>query len=645
MSQWMPSAVDYPRDAAVHELVEAQARLTPDSIAIISDHYAITYSELNARANQLARHLRHVGVAPGSPVAICMDRSPELVASMLAILKAGGAYVPLDASYPPHRLSYMLEVSGARVVLATHETATKVPTSDAATILVDRDWATIDSYEKTDLGRTASATDPCYIIFTSGSTGTPKGVVMPHRPLVNLVWWHLISPDAPGATGGHERTAAAKTMQFAPVSFDVSFQEIFSTWASGGTLVLVTEELRLDPDALLDYICGHAVERLYLPVVMLLQLAEALVPGAPLPVALQDVITAGEALQVTPAVARFFEALPDCKLHNHYGPSETHVVTAYMLSGPPASWPTFPPIGKAISNTATLVLGDNLQAVDDGDEGELYLAGDCLADGYVGRDDLTAERFVDVAVGDGVITRAYKTGDRVRSLGDGVLDYLGRVDQQIKIRGYRVESGEIEQVLIKHPTVSQAAVVAKVYDDGDKALVAYIVGQPGSEPPGPEIRAHLRGSLPDYMIPATFVVVDTLPLTPSGKVDRKALAERELTSGERSTMSDSSAASLRLDEYLSALWREGLHVDQVGVDENFFEIGGTSVQAVKMYRKLKAHLKQEFPVTTLFQYPTIKTLAAHLGASDTPNGATPAGNGAHRDPMAHLQALRGLRRG
>ncbi|HEY3328728.1 MAG TPA: non-ribosomal peptide synthetase [Capsulimonadaceae bacterium] len=642
----LPNAAAYPRHSTVHELFEARVALSPEVVAVVSDEYEITYAELNARANQLAHYLRRLGVGKGTAVAIGMDRSPELAAGVLAILKAGGAYVPLDETYPRERLAFMLEQSGATVLLTKSASVDKLPTAGMTIVAVDTQWPVIGGESEENPTPLSNATDPCYMIFTSGSTGTPKGVAMPHRPLVNLIWWHLHSPDAPGGGEGGSAGVAARTMQFAPISFDVSFQEMFSTWGSGGTLVLVTEELRLDPDALLGYIARHSVERLYLPVVALIQLADAHAAGQPAPVSVREVITAGEALHVTPSVASLFASLPGCTLHNHYGPSETHVVTAHVLSGDPAAWPALPPIGRPIWNTAAYLLDADMQAAGAGEEGELYLGGECLASGYVGRDDLTAERFIEIddPLGSGEKRRVYKTGDRVRVGDDGALDYLGRADQQIKVRGYRVEPGEIEQCLPKMAAITQAAVVAKVLEDGDTALAVYFTVNTAEAPAVSEMRAHLRETLPDYMIPAMFVALESLPTTPSGKVDRKSLAARPLET-HASTIPHVHRGAIRLEDAIAEIWRDVLHSDSVGYDDNFFEAGGTSLQAVRAYRRLKSSSHCEFPITILFQYPTITLLAKYLRDSGlvADNSHAQSGETPRRDPLAHLKSLRSHR--
>jgi acyl-coenzyme A synthetase/AMP-(fatty) acid ligase/aryl carrier-like protein len=434
---------------------------------------------------------------------------------------------------------------------------------------------------------------------------------MPHGPLLNLMEWHRFSPDAPGEFVGSIKLPT-RTLQFAPITFDVSFQEIFSTWADGGTLVLVSDSQRIDLAALLAHIARHEVERLFLPVVALQQLAEAVSDGAPAPKSCKDIITAGEALRITPAIQRLFALLPECILHNHYGPSETHVVTSYKLQGTPQTWPNYPPIGKPIWNVSANLADVDGSPVKPGSDGELYLGGACLADGYIGRPDLTVERFLTIG---GKTDRVYKTGDHVREDENGDLVFVGRVDQQLKIRGYRVEPGEIEERLRKHEQVANAAVVGKSYGEGDTTLIAYYVAGPGSNPSPAELRSFLRQALPDYMIPSSFTRVDQMPLTSSGKLDRKALEDRTPTRQKEAPARNAVRAGSQLDEDIARLWKEALHTTEIGYDDNFFEVGGTSVQIIRLHRQLKQDLNCDFPITILFEHPTINALTIYLRSS------------------------------
>jgi len=541
-------------DRCVHQCVEEQVERTPDVVAVVgvrgeaqegSD--LLTYGEVNARANRTARLLRDKGVGPDTIVAIVVERALETVMGILAILKAGGAYLPIDPRHPEDRILSMLNDSGTMLLLARHAVISHPslmawrqgsgsPDGRRDILLLDRlseDQAA--QYGSGNLEGIASPTDLAYLLYTSGSTGRPKGVAMGHLPLSNLIAWHLYDPAL---------SRPARTLQFAPLSFDVSFQEIFSTWCAGGTLLLISEEERLNPTALSALLTERGVERLFLPFVALQQLADA-TRGRRVPDALREVVTAGEQLQITASVADFFRRT-GCTLHNHYGPTETHVVTAHTLSGEVGDWPKLPPIGRPILNTQAHILDLHLLPVPTGSVGELHLGGDCLARGYLNRPEMTGDRFIPNPFGLG---RLYKTGDLARHLPDGVIEYLGRSDHQVKIRGFRVEPGEIEVVLSQHPAVRESAVIP--WGDGssgNKQLVAYVVPQrpapgksdipsiaSGKQPPDrrdhpseterlePEFRAHLREHLPDYMIPTAFVLLDQMPLTSSGKVNRRAL--------------------------------------------------------------------------------------------------------------------------
>ena len=602
LREWNDSAADYPRDACLHQLFAAQAERTPDAVAVMDwqGRESLTYAELAGRAGHLARRLRDLGVGPDVPVAICLRRSPALTVAVLGALGAGGAYVPVDPSYPRERLELMLGIARPRVLLTEKALRDALPAGDFEVICLDAEEGT-DSFPPVAV----SPDNLLYVIFTSGSTGVPKGVAMPHRPLVNLIDWQLRNTALrPGA----------KTLQFASLSFDVSCQELFSTWAAGGTLVLISEELRLDPSALLGALRSQAVERLFLPFVALQQLAETAAEEDAWPEALREVVTAGEQLQITPAVAELFNRLPECRLYNQYGPSETHVATAYALPGPARTWAALPSIGIPVANTRILLL-DTFGLAPAGVPGELCIGGDCLARGYLSRPDLTADRFVPDPFGDG--ERLYRTGDLARWHRDGNLEFLGRTDQQLKIRGFRVEPGEIETVLAAHPAVREAAVVAR-QDPGTAArrLVAYVATQ-GTVTAG-ELRSAVRERLPDYMVPAAFHFLEALPLTPSGKIDRRSLPDLEGPAGE-----EAGAVPPRtpLEEEIAGIWRQVMGVERVGVHDSFFDLGGHSLLAVKLLARIRRRLGRDLPLASLFAGPTIAHLAAAIESepvSDTP---------------------------
>jgi len=535
---------------SVHGLFEEQAAKTPDSIAVSFGDERLTYGELNARADSLAAYLRSRGLGRDGVAGIRLERGVPAMVAALGILKAGGAYLPLDPAYPKERLDFMIEDS-------------------RASLLIDAD---LPVQPGVPTGVSSDPEDLAYVIYTSGSTGKPKGVAMPHRPLLNLLAWQESVLPGP-----------ARTLQFAPLSFDVSFQEMFSTWRGGGELVLIADADRRDPARLLSLLASRRIERLFLPFVALQQLAEA---AGPVPESLRDVITAGEQLRITPRIVEFFEKLPGCSLHNHYGPSETHVVTAYTLQGPPAGWPPLPSIGRPIANTRIHLL-----------EGELHVAGESLCRGYLYRPEMTAARFIPNPF-EPPPSLLYKTGDLARFLPDGNIEYLGRSDDQVKIRGVRVELGEIETRLAHHPAVGEVVVVVR-----DGRLAAYIKPR-ADAPSAEELRRHLREALPEHFIPSTFTFLERLPLTPSGKIDRLALPVPRVSHAPVHFESER-------ERGIAAIWQEVIGAAP-GRDDNFFDVGGDSLRVNEVHRKLLAAFGGDFPVTALFEHTTIRALAAFL---------------------------------
>ncbi|HEX2094189.1 MAG TPA: amino acid adenylation domain-containing protein, partial [Longimicrobiaceae bacterium] len=582
----------------VHELFERQAAETPDAVALTWGDRSLTYAELEARANRLAHRLLRLGVGPDARVALCATRSVEMLVGVLAVLRAGGAYVPLDPEYPADRLAYMLEDSGARVLLTQAVLAERLPPCDVARVLLDAEGegGAHESAEPPTV-----ALDPenlAYVIYTSGSTGRPKGVAMQHRPLVNLLAWQERDWWSPGA---------AVTLHFATISFDASFHEIFSCWSTGGRVVLADEETRRDPAAVLRLVESEGVGRVFMPAVALQHLAEeALARGVSLP-ALREVQTAGEALRVTPAIREWFTGT-GIPLHNHYGPSETHVVTRHTLAGDTAHWPLLPSIGGPIANTQCYVLDAHLLPAPLGGVGELYLGGASLARGYLGRPELTAARFLPDPFPAAPGARMYRTGDRVRWLAGGVLEFLGRVDQQVKVRGFRVEPGEVEAALERHPGVREAVVYVREEAPGNRRLVGYVVPEGGGEAPtAGELRRFLGGSLPEYMVPGAFVVLEALPVTPSGKVDRRALPAPEGSSGEEYL-----APRTPTEEILAGIWAEVLGAERVGATEDFFALGGHSLLATRVISRVREAFGTELPLRALFEVPTVAGLAERI---------------------------------
>ncbi len=491
------------------------------------------------------------------------------------------------------------EIAGIAFVPAAEKTLN----TGREVILLDALSGKIGQRASTNLPPVNSETDLAYVIYTSGSTGRPKGVAMGHKPLTNLIAWHLRD---------NALSRAAKTLQFAPLSFDVSFQEMFSTWCSGGTLALVSSETRRDAFALLRLVQDAGIERMFLPFVALQQIAEAAQGSETVPTSLREIITAGEQLRITPAIARLFERSEGCALHNHYGPSESHVVTAFTLTGPASGWPALPPIGRPISNTKIYILDQRLQPTPVGVPGELYIGGVAVARGYLNRPELTEERFVPDPFCREAGARLYKTGDLARYLPDGNIEFLGRIDHQVKIRGFRIEPGEVEAILGKHPAVRGVAVLAREDRPGDRRLVAYFVSREGQTTAISELRGFLEKKLPDYMIPSTFVPLDALPLTSSGKVNRLALPAPDMPgSGEGEV---AGIPRTPTEEIMAGLWAEVLGVKRVGIQQNFFDLGGHSLLATQLISRIREAFSVELPLRRLFETPTVAHVSGQVEA-------------------------------
>ena len=593
---WNDTAVEYPKDKCVHELFEEQVEKTPDATAVVCGKERLAYRELNARANQVAHYLRGIGVGPEVCVGICAERSVDVLIGLLGVLKAGGAYVPLDVQYPKDRLAFMLGDTRALVLLAQKCIAERLPAHGGRTVYLDELLA-----GPNHVGNLANLADPdnlVYVTYTSGSTGKPKGVAMRHQPLINLIEWQI----------RHSGSAARRTLQFASLGFDVSFQEIFSTWCVGGTLVVVAEEVRRDPSSLWQFIGDQQIERLFLPTIMLQHLAESAAERDALPATVREIIPAGEQLRITPQVVSLFETLPDCVLVNQYGPSETHVTTAQVLRESPSDWSPLTPIGRPIDNTRVYLLDGNLQPVPSGMHGEVYLGGDCLARGYVGRPELTAERFVPDPFSLEEGARLYRTGDSARYHADGTIEFLGRIDSQVKIRGFRVELGEIESALSAQAGVAEAVLVC---DEGPagKRLVAYVVKAAGTDSSEEELKGQLRNQLPDYMVPSRIVFLEQLPLTPNGKVNRKALpVPRDGVLDERQYAMPRN----QTEELLVGIWREVLGTEKVGIHDGFFELGGHSILAINAITRVRKIFQLEVPLKALFENPTVAGFCKHV---------------------------------
>jgi amino acid adenylation domain-containing protein len=586
-------AKPYPDGRVLSELIEARAAENPQALALEVADTRLTYAEFNARANRLARHLRTLGVGPDILVAICLKRSAALSESVLAVLKAGGAYVPIDPDHPPHRRALVLE-SAAPAVLITHSALLDEASSTVGqTVLVDRPPAELSTTSDGDLPVVARPDSLAYVTFTSGSTGQPKGVAVPQRTVVNLMHWHL----AEFATG-------ARTLQFAALTFDVSIYEMLAAWLGGSCLVLAGEAERHDVDALASLVVAKRIDKAMPPVSVLHHLAEVL-DTTRAEVCLREVVTIGETLVITQPVRDLFDIV-GARLHNQYGPSESGtVVTDYPLPGQPRDWPARPAIGRPIANTRLYLLDEDLRPVPIGLPGEIYIGGDCLARGYLGRPDLTADRFVPDPIGKTPGQRLYRTSDLARIGSDGEIHFISRMDDQLKVRGLRVELGEIEAVLGSCPGVRAAAVATRATANEGFQLVAYVVVNAGTT--GDALRAYLKQRLPAQMVPAAVVLLDALPLNASGKVDRGRLPD---PSGTHRYL----APETKTETALAEIWAEILDVEPIGRDDDFFAIGGHSLRATRIVTLARARFGVELTFAEVFLHPTVETLAAHIDA-------------------------------
>ncbi len=596
--EWNRTATAYPRDETIAALFEGIAGETPNAIALESaaDEGSLTYDALNRRANRLAHHLRRVGIGEGALVGIQLERSFGMIVAMLAVLKAGAAYVPLDPRLPLKRISGLLEDSRPAAVVTVEELSDALPASTRL-VCLDTDAAAIARESELDPPRSGSPLGIAHVLYTSGSTGTPKGVAVVHRGVIRLV------RGTSYATFGPEEVF----LQAAPASFDASTFEIWGALLNGGRLVLLpagTPGL----DELLGAVRRHGVTTLWLTA----GLFHLAVEERPRDLRSVKRLLAGGDILSPARVREALRELPACALVNGYGPTESTTFAAcHAIEELPAAARTVP-IGRPISNTQIHLLDSEGRWVPPGEPGQLHIGGDGLARGYWNRPELTAASFVEDPFGASPEARLYRTGDMACLRPDGVLEFLGRQDEQVKIHGFRVEPGEVEAALERHPAVAQSAVSGRETPSGGRALAAWVVLRPLVSCGDGELRAFLQESLPDYMIPGTFMRLPSLPLTDNGKVDRRALPEPQPPAASVSSPPRSS-----LEESVARVWAAVLGVESVDCEGNFFDLGGNSLLLIAAQTKLENSLGRTVPIMMLFQYPTVRTLAGALApASD-----------------------------
>jgi amino acid adenylation domain-containing protein len=591
LTAWNSTASDYPPDRCVHQLVAAQASANPDAVAVATDDLSLTYLELNRRANQLANHLQSLGVGPDLLVGCCLERSLDLVVALLGILKAGGAYLPLDPAYPHERLAFQLRDADTSALLTTADFAADLPVRSSHVVCMDVDQRMLGALEDGEPKAPVTGDHLAYVIYTSGSTGLPKGVEITHNGLLNLVFWH------------HQAfavTPADRATQVTSPAFDATGWELWPYLSAGASVYLPPGGVRATAASLRDWLLSRRITVTFQPT----RVAESLMSlDWPSTSSLRLLLTGADSLQAYPDPGLPFAVV------NNYGPTEATVVATSGLVPPDPSPAAPPTIGRPITNTKVHILDEELRPVPVGEAGEIYIGGHGVARGYLKRPDLTAERFIPDPFQDGQ-ARLYRTGDIARHLPDGQIAFLGRADHQIKLNGYRIEPGEVAHALNRHAAVKTSVVVDREDVTGAKGLIAYLILREGSTVQASSLREALAAQLPAYMIPSGFVVLDALPLTVNGKLDRAAMPAPDAGN----TLRDATDIAPRtpIEERLSSMVTTLLQVQSIGIDDNFFLNGGSSMMGTQIIVRTSETFGVDLPLRTLFELPTVRGLAAEI---------------------------------
>ncbi|HYO73071.1 MAG TPA: amino acid adenylation domain-containing protein, partial [Archangium sp.] len=600
---WNQTQRDYPHDSCIHHFIQQHASLRPDAIAVEFGEQRLSWHQLDERSNQLAHLLRSHGVGPDSLVALCLERSLELIVSLVAILKAGGAYVPLDASYPAQRLAFMLEDAPPRLLLTSSALRSLLTLPDSLPCLV-WDELSLEGQPTSAPDSGVTSRNLAYVNFTSGSTGRPKGVAIEHRSVVRLFHGARFAQFTPETSFLHH----------SPISFDATTLEVWGTLLFGGRLVVFPPLPPSDLDLLSQVLSRHNVSTLYLSAGLLSFAIDHKLDGLR---GLRQLLTGGDVVSA-PHARRALEQLR-IPLANCYGPTEGTVIASCLPLTLPEQVGASVSIGSPIANTQVYLLDAHLRPVPPGIPGELFIGGEGLARGYTSRPELTAERFLPNPFASQPGERLYRTGDLARWRADGTLDFLGRVDSQVKLRGFRIELPEVEAALLSHPEVREAVAVVREDSPGDKRLVAYVTSD-AQQLDIPALRSFLKQRLPDFMLPSALVRLEALPLTSSSKVDRKALPAPDYSSASRT--GHFVQPTTPLERQLVSIWAQELNVEHVGVDDHFFEkLGGTSLSVIKVAARMREELGREVQVTWLFEHPTISELASRMDSGATPASA------------------------
>ena len=584
---WNKTENPTPSHLCAHELFEMRVKENPNQPALIFEENSLSYLELDQRSNQLANYLKKLEVSTESIVGISTDRSFEMIVAILGVMKAGAAYLPLDPNYPPERLSFMFDDFRISVLLSQKTLDGKLPTHQSKTIWLDTDWKEISNEFTEKPSTSVKPENLAYVIYTSGSTGKPKGTLLTHKGLSNLAEAQRLAFNI---------RSDSKILQFSPFSFDASVWETFMALANGATLCLIRQEYISSGPELVRVINKLKVTNITMPPSVLRILPEEELPS------LETIIAAGEAC--TPdLVAKWAK---NHQFINAYGPTETTVCASMYQCDPIEVNP--PPIGKPILNTKLYIFDQNQQPLPIGIPGELYISGISLARGYLNQPETTKEKFILNRFN--LSERLYRTGDLVKYKMDGNIEFLGRVDQQVKLRGFRIELGEIESVIAGNFNIKECVVTLKEGKNGEKRIVAYIIPAQNQSITSIELKDFLRNSLPDYMIPSSFVFLETFPISPSGKVDRNALPEPEF---DRANLaSDYISPRDEQETRLCQICSELLHIQNVGINDNFFELGGHSLLATQFISRIRDDFKVEISVRSLFENPTVSGISQQI---------------------------------
>jgi natural product biosynthesis luciferase-like monooxygenase protein/amino acid adenylation domain-containing protein len=591
---WNQTEARFADDTCAHQLFEAQAESAPGALAIVAGDRQLTYAELNAQAEQLAVRLQAADVR-GKIVGICLERSPELAAAILGVLKAGAAYAPLDPAYPAERLAYIISDARMPLVLTQRKLSERLPVTSARIVCLESLDADLEENQRHTVESKTSPGELAYVIYTSGSTGQPKGVAIEHRSLVNLITWHQRE---------YQVTAADRATLIASPAFDASVWELWPYLAAGASIHVPDELTRLSGARLVNWFCAQRITLAFVPTPLAEGLFEESWPEKP---ALRAILTGGDKLRRRPP-GRF-----PCRVVNHYGPTESTVVATSAVIEPCDAGGHPPPIGRPIANTKVHLLDRHRRIVPVGVPGELHIGGLGLARGYLNHPELTKAAFVRNPFSEAPGSRLYKTGDIGRYRPDGQIEFIGRNDQQIKVRGCRIELGDIESALLRHPAIKEAAVIAKA-DGGENELLAFIVAREAAGVDAKPLRNFLKHQVPEYMVPAAFAFLDELPITENGKLNRRALASIKCESGTEREMTPPRTP---LERELVSIWCEVLGLQHIGIHDDFFELGGNSLAAVRIVSRLATSCRRELSLHDLFDSPTIAGVAEKVKAPGT----------------------------